>query len=60
MMSKKTKDGGRVGRVVRNGIGIETTYEGEGKVVEVEKWVKTPKRPAREKGPVPNVEQRPQ
>lgn len=60
-MSKKTKrDEWTVDVSERNGIVIETTYDEEGNVVAVKKWVKPEKRPAREKGPMPNVEQRPE
>lgn len=60
-MGKKTKrDDWTVEQTERNGIVIETTYDGEGNVVAVKKWVKPEKRPKREKGPVRNVEQWPE
>jgi len=54
-MSKKTK--GQTVTTEKNGIVIETTYDGEGNVIAVKKWVKPDKR---QRGPAPNVEQRPQ
>lgn len=58
---KNTEDGRRVETVERKGIVIETTYDDEGKVASVVKWVKPEKRvDPRQAGPVENREQRPQ
>lgn len=58
---KNAEDGRRVETVERNGIVVETTYDDEGKVVSVVKWVKPDKRvDPRQVGPVENREQRPQ
>ena len=51
------RKGSRVEKTKKNGIVIETTYDDEGNVVGVKKWVKPDER---QQGPVPNVEQRPQ
>lgn len=49
-------DGRRVEKVERNGIVIETTYDEQGRVVEVVKRIKPDPR---QRGPVDNREQRP-